>query len=95
MFSPRENSKKRAAELLPVQPLSLRRAWRQPEPAPKVVTFGIHRTGIFTDSLQPVVGLQPTAMQFPNKSRVKIFKNFLSTENLSVPVKLSVEGVKS
>ena len=28
---------------LPVEPQSIHRALRQPEPAPKVVTFGIHR----------------------------------------------------
>jgi len=35
--------KNRAAEPLPVQPQMIHRALRQPELAPKVVTFGIHR----------------------------------------------------
>jgi len=47
--------KNRAAEPLPVQPQILHRALRQPEPAPKVMTFGIHRLLKRTESVSETV----------------------------------------
>ena len=45
------NFPRHAAGLLPVQPQFSFRALRQPEPAPKVVTFGIHRLLKRTDTV--------------------------------------------
>jgi hypothetical protein len=47
--------KNRAAEPLTVQPRFIHRALRQPEPAPKVVTFGIHIMQKRTDSVSGTV----------------------------------------
>jgi hypothetical protein len=49
------NFPRRAAGILPVQPRFSFRALRQPEPAPKVVTFGIHRLQKRTDTVSETV----------------------------------------
>jgi hypothetical protein len=47
--------KNRAPEPLTVQPQIIHRALRQPEPAPKVVTFGIRHLPKRTDSVSETV----------------------------------------
>jgi hypothetical protein len=64
--------KNRAAEPLTVQPRFIHRALRQPEPAPKVVTFGIHRLQKRTDSVSETVS-ESSKMIVRNRSGLERF----------------------